>query len=134
MPIIKPDTLPTTVSKDALRDMVKQGASEKSHGETLLNVALGVGGVMLLAHLLGKTTDDKQRFSSQKLENTTALGATIRQRRQDMRLTQEQLATKSGVGARFITEVENGKATAEVAKILQVLDALNLQLSVSLRS
>lgn len=134
MPILKSDALPTTVDKDALRDMIKQGAVEKSPAETLINVALGVGGVMLLAHLLGKAADSTQRFSSQKLENTIALGAAIRQRRQDMRLTQEQLAAKSGVGARFITEVENGKATAEVAKILQVLDALNLQLSVSLRS
>ncbi|HEU6438696.1 MAG TPA: helix-turn-helix transcriptional regulator [Nitratidesulfovibrio sp.] len=134
MPIITPNPLPSTVDKDALRDMVKQGASEKSPAETLMNVTLGVGGVMRLAHLLGKTTDKAQRFPSQKLENTAALGAAIRQRRQDMRLTQEQLAAKSGVGARFVTEVENGKRTAEVAKILQVLDALNLQLSVSLRS
>ncbi len=50
---------------------------------------------------------------------------TIGQKVKDLRhhagLTQEELATRSGVGLRFVRELEQGKQTVRVDKVDQVL-------------
>lgn len=45
-------------------------------------------------------------------------------------LTQEDLAYKSGVGLRFVRELEQGKPTVRMDKINQVLNLFNLELGV----
>lgn len=45
----------------------------------------------------------------------------LKQRRQSIRLTQQDLADKAGVGLRFIREMEQGKATLRLDKVNQVL-------------
>ena len=54
------------------------------------------------------------------------LGAIVRLRRKELDLTQGELAGLSGVGERFVSEVERGKATAELGKVLRLLDRLGL--------
>ncbi len=61
------------------------------------------------------------------------LGAYIRQERREQRLTQSELAGLSGVGLTFISQLENGKATAEVGKVLNVLSVLGSDLIVERR-
>jgi HTH-type transcriptional regulator/antitoxin HipB len=61
------------------------------------------------------------------------LGKTIRAARVQLRLTQEELAAAAGVGERFLSEIERGKATARFDTILRVLDALGLTISVTPR-
>lgn len=58
----------------------------------------------------------------------TLLSTTIKQLRKEYRLTQQDLAYKSGVGLRFIRELEQGKPTVRVDKVNQVLELFNLQL------
>jgi len=58
------------------------------------------------------------------------LGATLRQRRKALNLTQETLGQLAGCGLAFIYEVEKGKATVRLDKLLDVLAVLGLQLSV----
>jgi transcriptional regulator with XRE-family HTH domain len=48
-------------------------------------------------------------------------------------MQQEELAALAGVGPRFLSEVENGKASAEIGKVLQVLHRLGLELSIQPR-
>lgn len=62
------------------------------------------------------------------LTATTAaqLGALVRRRRKDLDLTQAELAGLSGLGERFVSEVERGKETAELGKVLRLLDRLGL--------
>ena len=48
--------------------------------------------------------------------------------RKEYRLTQEDLAYKSGVGLRFIREMEQGKQTLRMDKVNQVLNLFNMEL------
>jgi len=49
------------------------------------------------------------------------IGRLIRERRKASGATQADLAAVAGVGVRFLSELERGKATAELGKTLQVL-------------
>ena len=50
------------------------------------------------------------------------IGEYIKQKRKLFRLTQIELADRTGVGIRFIRELENGKPTVQLNKINQVLE------------
>lgn len=64
----------------------------------------------------------------------TEIGRLVRIRRRDTKLRQDELASISGVGTRFLSELENGKASLELGKVLQVLQTLGLELSLTQRS
>jgi HTH-type transcriptional regulator / antitoxin HipB len=49
------------------------------------------------------------------------LGMALRQARKKSALTQAKAAATCGVGTRFLSELENGKPTLHVGKVLQVL-------------
>ena len=55
---------------------------------------------------------------------TEELGRIIRAARRAQGLRQDQLAGAAGVGVRFLSELERGKATARIGKALAVLAAL----------
>jgi HTH-type transcriptional regulator / antitoxin HipB len=57
------------------------------------------------------------------------LGARVRARRRQLDLTQAELAARAGVGKRFMVEVEQGKPTLELGKVMQVVAACGLTLS-----
>jgi y4mF family transcriptional regulator len=59
------------------------------------------------------------------------LGHYIRQRRKNLGVTQETLALTAGTGLRFISDLENGKATCEIGKVLTVLRTLGIGLTLS---
>jgi len=59
------------------------------------------------------------------------LGATIRARRKRLKVTQKDLALTCGTGLRFIIDLEKGKPTCQIGKILQVIQALGLKLQIS---
>jgi HTH-type transcriptional regulator / antitoxin HipB len=56
------------------------------------------------------------------------LGQIIKAYRLEQKLTQAQLAAKSGTGLRFIVELERGKPTVQLGKVIAVADALGLML------
>jgi HTH-type transcriptional regulator/antitoxin HipB len=64
------------------------------------------------------------------IRTTGELGQAIRRRRQAIGLTQAEVAQVAGVGNRFVSELERGKATAEFGKILRVVSVLGLDLHV----
>lgn len=53
-----------------------------------------------------------------------AFGALIRSRRQALAMSQEQLALATGVGRRFLIELEAGKASCHLGRSLVVARAL----------
>lgn len=59
------------------------------------------------------------------------IGQKVRESRRRQGLTQPSLAMVAGTGLRFIVDLEAGKPTCQVGKVLQVLTALGIQLSVS---
>jgi HTH-type transcriptional regulator/antitoxin HipB len=62
------------------------------------------------------------------LQTASELGAMIRARRKALGVTQAELAGLSGVGPRFIVELERGKPTAELGKVLRVLERLGVRI------
>ena len=56
------------------------------------------------------------------------LGEVLCVARKKLRLTQSQLALASGVGVRFIVDLESGKPTVWLGHVLRVIDALGGQL------
>jgi y4mF family transcriptional regulator len=57
------------------------------------------------------------------------ISVTVKERRKALGITQQQLAQKAGVGLRFIRDLEQGKATVQVAKVNQVLFMFGLELA-----
>ena len=62
------------------------------------------------------------------LADVGTLGMAVRQARKAHGLTQAELAGLAGTGPRFISELERGKASAELGKVLDVLAVLGLRL------
>ncbi len=56
------------------------------------------------------------------------LGTTIRQARKSQNLTQQQLGEFSGVGLNFISQLERGKSTVRLDKLLDVLEVLGIEI------
>jgi HTH-type transcriptional regulator/antitoxin HipB len=59
------------------------------------------------------------------------LAATARGRRQDLGLSQVELAAKAGVSREWINAFEGGKTTVEFGLVIRVLDALHLCLDLT---
>ena len=65
------------------------------------------------------------------IKNSEELGATVRLTRKRLNVTQKELAMTSGTGLRFLIDLERGKPTCQIAKILQVLQALGLRVGLT---
>jgi transcriptional regulator with XRE-family HTH domain len=57
-----------------------------------------------------------------------AFGALIRSRRKALKMRQDQLALATGVGRRFLIELEAGKSSCQLGRSLLVAQALGLSL------
>lgn len=60
------------------------------------------------------------------LTSAADIGRLVRETRRRQGLTQTDLAVASGTGVRFVVDVEKGKETAQVGKVLRVLKMLGL--------
>jgi len=63
-----------------------------------------------------------------KIKSAKDFGAIIKQRRKDLGYTQEYLSSYTGLSASFISNLENGKETAELGKALFVCNILGIDL------
>jgi transcriptional regulator with XRE-family HTH domain len=60
-------------------------------------------------------------------ELAARFGALVRERREALKLRQDDLALATGVGRRFIIDLEAGKATCQLGKALLVAMAVGLR-------
>lgn len=67
-----------------------------------------------------------------KIRSIRDIAAAVRGRRLDLGLNQADLARQARVSRKWLVEFEAGKPTAELGLVLRVLDALNLQLDMSI--
>ncbi len=65
-----------------------------------------------------------------KISTTKELGQLVREKRKRQKLTQTDLAGVTGVGVRFIVDLEKGKETAQIGKVLHILRSLGINLKV----
>jgi len=61
---------------------------------------------------------------------TQILGKTVKEVRKFQGLTQEQLASVSGTGRRFIIDLESGKESCHLGKTIKVLAMLGFELCI----
>jgi HTH-type transcriptional regulator/antitoxin HipB len=59
------------------------------------------------------------------------LAATVRGRRKELGLSQAELARRAGLSRKWIYEFEAGNPTAELGRVLRVLEELGLSLEVA---
>lgn len=67
---------------------------------------------------------------SRTIHTTKELGHIVRQQRQDMKLRQLDVAGLANTGNRLIVDIENGKPTVQLQKVLDLLDILGLEVVV----
>lgn len=56
------------------------------------------------------------------------IGKTIRNARKALGLKQNQLASVAGIGVRTLSEIENGKQTAQIGLVLKTLGVLGIEI------
>jgi y4mF family transcriptional regulator len=62
------------------------------------------------------------------IKSPKELGGLLRKKRKSQKLTQGKVAEYCGVSVKFISEVERGKETAEIGKVLYLLTMLGIDL------
>lgn len=65
--------------------------------------------------------------------STAELGAAIRERRRELRITQDDLAASIGVNRKVVGQLEKGKATVHVDIVLRAAQAVGLNVGVEPR-
>lgn len=64
------------------------------------------------------------------ISSSKELGELVKKERKSQKLTQLQLAAASGVGVRFIVDLENGKPTTQIDKAFFVVSMLGLGIDI----
>jgi transcriptional regulator with XRE-family HTH domain len=72
-------------------------------------------------------TEKDNAISRKASKLASAFGSLVRSRRQALDLTQDQLALATGVGRRFLIELEAGKISCQLGRSLVVAEALGLR-------
>ena len=63
--------------------------------------------------------------------DSTSLGLIVRRERKAQKLRQAELAAVSGVGIRFIVDLEAGKPTLQLEKVLRVITILGCDITIT---
>lgn len=62
--------------------------------------------------------------------NAKNLGIYVKKIRKSQHITQADLAIAANVGVRFLVDLENGKETAQIGKVINVCRALGITIDV----
>lgn len=68
------------------------------------------------------------------ISDPTQFGAYLKKRRKQLHYTQAFLSEVSGLSVSFISDVENGKATVELGKVLCLANLLGLDFTLEERN
>ncbi len=69
-----------------------------------------------------------------KVTTAADIGAAVRKKRKEDGLTLADAAALCGVGYRFMSDLENGKETVQVGKLLRVVTELGLDVCIEPRN
>jgi len=73
---------------------------------------------------------DRETQMAKQVRSSADIGALVRTARKEQNLRQDELAGVAGVGLRFIVDLEAGKPTAQIGKVLQVLQTLGCSIDI----
>ncbi|WP_448790821.1 helix-turn-helix domain-containing protein [Bacteroides graminisolvens] len=65
--------------------------------------------------------------------NTKKIGEIIKERRQSLKVKQQELADLAGVGINTLVAIERGQGNPKLETLLCVLDTLGLQVDIKLK-
>lgn len=65
--------------------------------------------------------------------NTKEIGTVIKERRQSLKVKQQELADLAGVGINTLVAIECGQGNPKLETLLSVLDTLGLQVDIKLK-
>ena len=65
-----------------------------------------------------------------KINSVESISVAVKTRRKQLGLTQSETAAMCNVGVRFFSELENGKETLQMNKVLHCLEMLGINLYV----
>ena len=68
-----------------------------------------------------------------KITDTASLGNAIRSRIKELKYTQGYITEITGLRVSFLSDLENGKPTAEIGKTIEVINLLGLDILVEAR-
>ncbi len=68
-----------------------------------------------------------------KIRNSEELGKAIRKRRKKLHYTQAYLSEFTGLSITFLSDLERGKPTAQIEKVIKVIHILGMDLLVEER-
>ena len=74
-----------------------------------------------------KMDSDENALERRASEAALAFGLLIRSRRKAMKMRQDQLALATGVGRRFLIDLEAGKSSCQLGRSLLVAEALGIR-------
>src|SRR3954468_19630399 len=75
------------------------------------------------------TMDNGESAANSGSKFALAFGSLIRSRRRAMKMRQDQLALATGVGRRFLIDLEAGKPSCQLGRSLLVAEALGFRLA-----
>ena len=73
-------------------------------------------------------------MKNEPIQTSHDLGRAIRARRKEAKLSIDTLASMLGCSPRFLSEVERGKETASVGRVIGIARALGLEIHVAAKS
>ena len=68
-----------------------------------------------------------------KIYDSEGFGQALRQRRKELKYTQRDIAELTGFSVSFISDLENGKPTAELGKAIYLMNVLGLDVDIKRR-
>ncbi len=68
-----------------------------------------------------------------KIYDAESFGQALRQRRKEMDYTQREISDLTGFSISFISDLENGKSTAEIGKAIYLANVLGLDIEIKSR-
>jgi len=76
---------------------------------------------------MAMTDSDESTVDRRAQDLALAFGALVRSRRKALNMRQDQLALATGVGRRFLIDLEAGKPSCQLGRSLSVAEALGLR-------
>lgn len=76
----------------------------------------------------------KRRSKKELKADLPPISLFVRNRREELGYTQEEMAFRSGLSVRFLKEFERGKKTVRLDKVNELLEFLGASLEVKLRN
>ena len=68
-----------------------------------------------------------------KIIDSKSLGNVIRARRKELHYTQQDISDNTGYSISFLSDLENGKPTAEIGRAIDVVNLLGLDILIKKR-